>query len=177
MMATRAGARTLGVEHDIGSLEVGKRADICAFDLGKAHVTVPNRPVAALVFSAHGTDVDTVIINGELRLRGGALVGFDAEQEVLTEARRRAREAIERAGIALPGTIAATFLLSIGRIFALKFPRNFFRLLALHHANEIACVVGISFAFVLRHLRIRTKRPGHLHAFLYAVDFVLRRHD
>ncbi|MDQ1720505.1 MAG: 5-methylthioadenosine/S-adenosylhomocysteine deaminase, partial [Pseudonocardiales bacterium] len=99
-MATINSARAMGLDHLIGSLEVGKRADICAFDLGKAHVTVPNRPVAALVFSAHGTDVDTVIINGELRLRGGALVGFDAEQEVLTEARRRAREAIERAGLA-----------------------------------------------------------------------------
>ena len=57
-MATINGARALGLEHEIGSLEVGKRADIAIFDLDKAHTTVGNRPVAALVFSAHGTDVD-----------------------------------------------------------------------------------------------------------------------
>jgi cytosine/adenosine deaminase-related metal-dependent hydrolase len=62
-------------------------------------VTVPNRPIGALVFSAHGTDVDTVVINGEFRLRDGELVGFNGEQEVLEEATVRAREAIERAGL------------------------------------------------------------------------------
>jgi hypothetical protein len=40
-----------------------------------------------------------VVINGELRLRGGRLVGFDQEREVLDEAKRRAREVIERAGL------------------------------------------------------------------------------
>jgi 5-methylthioadenosine/S-adenosylhomocysteine deaminase len=99
-MATINTAKAMGIDHLVGSLEVGKKADIAVFDLGKAHVTVPNRPVGALVFSAHGTDVDTVIVNGELRLHGGELIGFDREQEVLTEASARAREAIERAGLA-----------------------------------------------------------------------------
>lgn len=98
-MATINCARALGMEDMIGSLEVGKRADIVAFDLNKAHATVGNRPIAALVYSAHGTDVDTVLINGEVRLRGGELVGFDHEQEVLDEARQRAAEVIERAGL------------------------------------------------------------------------------
>jgi 5-methylthioadenosine/S-adenosylhomocysteine deaminase len=60
-MATINGARAIGLEHEIGSLEAGKRADIAIFDLDKAHATVGNRPIAALVFSAHGTDVDTVL--------------------------------------------------------------------------------------------------------------------
>ncbi len=98
-MATINCARALGLDDQIGSLEVGKKADIAIFDLGKAHTTVPNRLVGALVFSAHGTDVDTVIINGEPRLLNGELVGFDSEQQVLSEARRRAAEAIERAGL------------------------------------------------------------------------------
>lgn len=98
-MATINTAKAMGIDHLVGSLEVGKRADIAVFDLGKAHVTVPNRLVGALVFSAHGTDVDTVVINGEVRLRGGALVGFDREAEVLEEARQRAAEVIEKAGI------------------------------------------------------------------------------
>jgi hypothetical protein len=40
-----------------------------------------------------------VIINGEIQLKNGELVGFDAEQEVLAEARRRATDAIDRAGL------------------------------------------------------------------------------
>jgi 5-methylthioadenosine/S-adenosylhomocysteine deaminase len=51
------------------------------------------------VFSAHGTDVDTVLVDGKVLLRGGELEGFDREQEVLAEARGRATEVVERAGI------------------------------------------------------------------------------
>lgn len=98
-MATINTAKAMGLDGDVGSLEVGKRADIAVFDLGRAHSMVGNRPVGALVFSAHGTDVDTVLVNGEVRLRGGELVGFDREQEVLEEAQRRAHEVIERAGL------------------------------------------------------------------------------
>jgi 5-methylthioadenosine/S-adenosylhomocysteine deaminase len=99
-MATINSAKAMGIDDLVGSLEVGKKADIAVFDLAKAHVTVANRPVGALVFAAHGTDVDTVIVNGELRLHKGQLVGFDREKEVLQEATARAREVIERAGLA-----------------------------------------------------------------------------
>ncbi len=98
-MATINGAKALGLEHEIGSLEPGKRADIAVFDLERAHVTVANRPVSALVFSAHGTDVHTVLINGEVVLRAGELA-FRDEEAVLADARRHARETIEKAGIA-----------------------------------------------------------------------------
>lgn len=96
-MATINCAKALGLDSEIGSLEVGKRADIAVFNLGHAHTVVGNRPIAALVFSAHGTDVDTVLVNGEVRVRGGELVGFDQEQEVFEEATARAREIINRA--------------------------------------------------------------------------------
>lgn len=99
-MATINGARALGMDDDIGSLEPGKKADVVVFDLSGAHVTVPNRPVAALVFSAHGTDAHTVFVNGEKKLSAGELVGFDDEAAVLEEARGRARSVIERAGLA-----------------------------------------------------------------------------
>jgi cytosine/adenosine deaminase-related metal-dependent hydrolase len=98
-MATINTARAMGIDHLVGSLEPGKRADIAVFDLGRAHTTVANRPIAALVFSAHGTDVDTVVVDGEVRLRGGELVGFDGEREILAEATRRAHDVIERAGL------------------------------------------------------------------------------
>jgi 5-methylthioadenosine/S-adenosylhomocysteine deaminase len=98
-MATIGSAKAMGLDDLIGSLEVGKKADMVAFDLGRAHTTVGNRPIAALVFSAHGTDADTVVVNGRVVLRDGDLVGFSGEQEVLAEATRRAGEVIERAGL------------------------------------------------------------------------------
>lgn len=99
-MATINCAKAMGIDHLVGSLEVGKKADLVAFDLNKVPVAVANRPVAALVYSAHGTDVDMVIINGVVRLREGRLVGFDHEREVVEEATRRATEVIKRAGLA-----------------------------------------------------------------------------
>jgi cytosine/adenosine deaminase-related metal-dependent hydrolase len=98
-LATIGSAKAIGLDHLIGSLEVGKKADMVAFDLGRAHTTVANRPVGALVFSAHGTDADTVVVDGRVVLRDGDLVGFDGEREVLAEATRRAGEVIERAGL------------------------------------------------------------------------------
>ena len=98
-MATIGSARAIGLDHLVGSIEVGKKADLVAFDLGRAHTVVGNRPIAALVFSAHGTDADTVIVDGRVVLRDGELVGFDGEQQVLAEATRRAGEVIDRAGL------------------------------------------------------------------------------
>jgi 5-methylthioadenosine/S-adenosylhomocysteine deaminase len=99
-MATINSAKALGIDHLVGSLEVGKKADIAVFNFKKTHITVPNRLIGALVFTAHGTDVDTVIINGKLRLRNGHLVAFKDEAEVIEEATRRAHDVIRRAGIA-----------------------------------------------------------------------------
>jgi 5-methylthioadenosine/S-adenosylhomocysteine deaminase len=99
-MATINNAKALGIDHLVGSLEAGKKADIVIFNFKKAHITVPNRPVGALVFTAHGTDVDTVIVNGKVLLRDGNLVGFSDELAVIEEATARAHDVIRRAGIA-----------------------------------------------------------------------------
>jgi cytosine/adenosine deaminase-related metal-dependent hydrolase len=99
-MATINTAKALGINHLVGSLEVGKKADIAVFDFKKTHITVPNRPVGALVFTAHGTDVDTVVVNGKVLLRNGKLMGFADEQSVMEEATARAHDVIRRAGIA-----------------------------------------------------------------------------
>jgi 5-methylthioadenosine/S-adenosylhomocysteine deaminase len=99
-MATINSAKALGIDHLVGSIEVGKKADLAIFDFNKAHITVPNRPVGALVFTANGTDVDTVVVNGKIRLRDGELVGFTGERELLKEATARATEVIHRAGLA-----------------------------------------------------------------------------
>ena len=99
-MATINTAKALGIDHLVGSLEVGKKADIAIFDFKKTHITVPNRPIGALVFTANGTDVDTVIVNGKVLLRDGKLVGFSDELAVIEEATARAHDVIRRAGIA-----------------------------------------------------------------------------
>ena len=75
-MATINTARALGIDHLVGSLEIGKKADISIFDF-KNSITVLDPPIGALVFSiAHGTDVDTVIVNGKVLLREGKLMEF-----------------------------------------------------------------------------------------------------
>jgi 5-methylthioadenosine/S-adenosylhomocysteine deaminase len=99
-MATINTAKALGIDHLVGSLEVGKKADIAIFDFKKTHITVPNRPIGALVFTANGTDVDTVVVNGKVLLRGGKMVEFSDELSVIEEATARAHDVIRRAGIA-----------------------------------------------------------------------------
>lgn len=98
-MATIGSARALGLDHLIGSLEVGKRADIACFDLDNAHATVSNHTVAAMVFSARGTDAFLVLVDGRIVLRDGVLPGLPDEHEMLVEARIRARAALERTGL------------------------------------------------------------------------------
>ncbi|MBU1228291.1 MAG: amidohydrolase family protein, partial [Actinobacteria bacterium] len=101
-MATINCAKAMGIDHLVGSIEVGKKADIAVFDLDTIPVPVVNRPLAALVFTANGTDADTVLVNGKVVLRDKQFVDFDKDQQkqIVEEATRRAREAIERAGIA-----------------------------------------------------------------------------
>lgn len=63
-MATIDGAKVLGLEKEIGSLEVGKKADIIIIDLEKAHLYPKANLMSNMVYSAQGSDVKTVIING-----------------------------------------------------------------------------------------------------------------
>jgi cytosine/adenosine deaminase-related metal-dependent hydrolase len=63
-MATRAGARTLGREDEIGSLEVGKRADVIVVDRDRPHLAPGPDPYSTLVYAARGPDVRTTIVDG-----------------------------------------------------------------------------------------------------------------
>jgi cytosine/adenosine deaminase-related metal-dependent hydrolase len=88
-MATSGGAKALGLDREIGSIETGKRADLILLDLEKAHTSPHPDPVSAIVYSATASDVDTVIIDGRAVMRGGDLLTLD-EQEVLRSAREHA---------------------------------------------------------------------------------------
>lgn len=79
-MATIGGARVLGLEGSVGSLEVGKKADIVLVDFGKAHLTPVHDFYANMVYSARGSDVDTVIVDGRVLMEGGVVMTLDEEE-------------------------------------------------------------------------------------------------
>ena len=64
-MATRNWAAALGLGAQVGSLEIGKRADVIMVDTRGPRQTPMFDPVAHLVYSAHGDDVTTTIVNGQ----------------------------------------------------------------------------------------------------------------
>lgn len=66
-MATIGGARALGIDSDVGTLEPGKRADLCVVGIGALHSTPAYDPYSALVYAASASDVVATYIAGELR--------------------------------------------------------------------------------------------------------------
>jgi 5-methylthioadenosine/S-adenosylhomocysteine deaminase len=76
-MATSEGAKVLGLERFVGTLEVGKKADIVLVDLNKPHLTPLYDEYSHLVYAANGADVDTVLINGRVVMRNRRLLTID----------------------------------------------------------------------------------------------------
>ena len=97
-MATREGARALGLAHEIGSLEAGKRADLILVDRDRAHLAPDADPWSTLVYAARGTDVRLTMVDGEALVEDGKLVRMDA-LEIAAEARAAAGLLARRAGI------------------------------------------------------------------------------
>lgn len=100
-MATLGGAEALGLETKIGSLEVGKRADVILVDLTEPHMRPINRIENSLVYCANSGDVETVICDGRILMEGRRLVTVD-EDAWVTQAVRYAYERFTQAGIELP---------------------------------------------------------------------------
>jgi 5-methylthioadenosine/S-adenosylhomocysteine deaminase len=96
-MATIDGAKALGLEGEIGSLEAGKRADVSVIRLDRLHVTPVKDVVSALVYSADADDVDTVIIDGEIVMSERTLMTIN-ERETMVQAIFEAEELMLRAG-------------------------------------------------------------------------------
>ncbi len=88
-MATIEGARALGMQDNIGSLEVGKQADIIVIDTHKPHLTPMYHPCSQLVYSATGQDVRHSIINGQIVMEDRQLKTLDLET-VLAGAKEKA---------------------------------------------------------------------------------------
>jgi 5-methylthioadenosine/S-adenosylhomocysteine deaminase len=97
-MATLGGARALGLEKELGSIEVGKRADLVVLDLGGAHTTPAGADLAAqIVYSARASDVRDVAIDGRVVLRQRRLITLDLDQ-VRAEAARQAKRLARAVG-------------------------------------------------------------------------------
>ena len=90
-MATIQAARALGLDQLIGSLEVGKKADLIIIDTNKPHLTPMYNPVSHLVYAAMGSDVSTSIINGTVVMENGGLKTMDL-RKVMADVRRIAKE-------------------------------------------------------------------------------------
>ncbi len=88
-VATLGGAKALKLKNVIGSLEVGKRADIILIDFDKPHLKPFHNVYANIVYSAKGSDVDTVIVDGRILMEQGELKTVD-EEKVMREAEKRA---------------------------------------------------------------------------------------
>jgi cytosine/adenosine deaminase-related metal-dependent hydrolase len=104
-MCTIGAARALGMEKEVGSLEVGKAADLVTMDLRRPHLYPPNMPLHRLVCFANGNDVSNVMVEGEMVLSEGRPTRV-SEAEILEEAAREAELMIDRIGaradLALP---------------------------------------------------------------------------
>jgi 5-methylthioadenosine/S-adenosylhomocysteine deaminase len=96
-MATIGGARVLGREKELGSLEAGKLADVIVVRMDQPRQTPMYEPMSHLVYTTRGDDVDTTIVNGRILMRGGKVLTLD-QQTVLANARAAAvqvREAVK----------------------------------------------------------------------------------
>lgn len=78
-MATINGAKALDWDKEIGTLELGKKADIILLDLDKPHFYPRHNLVSAISYCAHGSDVDTVIINGKIIMEKREIKTLDVE--------------------------------------------------------------------------------------------------
>ena len=79
-MATCEGARALGMEDEIGSIEVGKRADLILISRDRPHLATAPDPITAIVYAARPSDVQTTIVDGHVLVDAFALTNADAAE-------------------------------------------------------------------------------------------------
>ena len=97
-MCTIDGARALGMEDDIGSLEVGKKADLILVDMRRPHLYPANMHVSHVVNFANGNDVRDVICDGRILMRDRRVLTVD-EDAVLDAAQRETDLMLDRGGL------------------------------------------------------------------------------
>ena len=93
-MATIEGAKVLGLEDEIGTLEVGKKADMIFIKTDKIHLCPENDVCANIAYSANGADVDTVIIDGKVIMQNRKMLHSN-EKEVMKQVKKIAKKLLE----------------------------------------------------------------------------------
>ncbi|AWC21309.1 Atrazine chlorohydrolase [Aminobacter sp. MSH1] len=86
--ATMGGARSVQLDNEIGSVEIGKRADLVLFDLDTINFTPQNDLLNHVVYCENGSSVDKVFVNGEVVVDGGVITKVN-EAALLNELRER----------------------------------------------------------------------------------------
>ena len=79
-MATINGARALGIDDKVGTLESGKSADLILIDTDSVNMTPLNDPFSAIVFSADRKNIDTVFCRGRMLKEKGELLTLDRKE-------------------------------------------------------------------------------------------------
>jgi 5-methylthioadenosine/S-adenosylhomocysteine deaminase len=97
-MATRDGARALGLSRDIGSIETGKKADVIVVGVSGVHQSPPADPYSTLVYASRAADVRVTVIDGRIVARDGQLMWAD-RRDVTDAARTAASRLRARAGV------------------------------------------------------------------------------
>jgi cytosine/adenosine deaminase-related metal-dependent hydrolase len=96
-MVTIDAAKALHLDHEIGSIEVGKKADVITVDLFKPHMMPLHMPVHRVVCFAQGSDVSEVLVDGKLLVEKGEVLSIDW-RAMLREVQVEADAAIRRTG-------------------------------------------------------------------------------
>ncbi|MEI8131863.1 MAG: amidohydrolase family protein, partial [Leptolinea sp.] len=97
-MATVNGARAMGIFDQTGSIETGKKADFIVIDMDKPHLIPAFDPVSTIVYAAHGSDVDTVVIDGKIVMKGRKVLTLD-EEAIKEDIQQRYKAVANRAGL------------------------------------------------------------------------------
>lgn len=92
-MATIEAARAIGLNHRIGSLEIGKQADLIIIDTHQPHLVPIYNPVSQVVYSARGSDVRDVMVAGRILVRNRSLATLD-QDDILSRMKLLSREIV-----------------------------------------------------------------------------------
>jgi 5-methylthioadenosine/S-adenosylhomocysteine deaminase len=126
-MATLSGARCIGLQNQIGSIEVGKKADLITIDMGKVHLSPINDVYSSIVYSTIASDVDSVIIDGKV-VKDGRILTVDSEKIVslAEKSAERIRESKQKMPSANRGACLTQNLLNCLKRVGIKSRKNLF---------------------------------------------------
>ncbi|WP_139997548.1 amidohydrolase [Paenibacillus paridis] len=93
-MATSESAKLLNIDHQVGTIEIGKKADMILIDLKKAHLQPVHEIESLLAYSVNGADVDTTIVNGKILMQNRVLLTID-EEELFEQVTARAKRIVK----------------------------------------------------------------------------------